>query len=553
MFSTAGLFANLKCPRAADCDRLNCLFSHADNIPPEPPLDIPLASSSSKPIVPAKRPTMPSPTSTAVRSPAIGEPPRKMVKLGGHTAVPAPQASKPTVGVPTLKIHPMQSQVPIATRQSMLKVIYERFRELYSSILPANPTLASEHALRQEEELYNSSSKAGYSMAVIHYAGQIKRRPKPTNINHDSVGTKADIAARAEQKKSLKALTLTKANLQRYVHPIDVLSSWGYIVDIPQGPGGDVSSMDGQTVKCERCCNNFMVLAPPGDDCTFHWGKLHTTRINGERARVRTCCGKTASESEGCTTGPHVFYESDPLVLHSRHPFSFLPSRSPDRKTLDVIALDCEMIYTTGGMRVARVSLIDGAGATIFDEFVKMDEGVAVLDYNTRFSGVKPEHLQRATHDLAGIREKLHALMDEETILVGHALDNDLKTLRIVHRTCVDTALLFPHPHGAPYRKALRDLTREHLGVVIQQSSSNGHSSAEDASVTLDLVRWHFLNRPPPKYKSPAAVGTTASPTPVSARAAVSPASPSVAPASMSIARSSPLGGPLPLASSSAC
>ena len=46
----------------------------------------------------------------------------------------------------------------------MLKVLYDRFRDLYSSILPSNPTLASEHALRQEEELYKSSSKAGYSM-----------------------------------------------------------------------------------------------------------------------------------------------------------------------------------------------------------------------------------------------------------------------------------------------------------------------------------------------------------------------------------------------------
>ncbi|KAL1743763.1 hypothetical protein HDZ31DRAFT_83208 [Schizophyllum fasciatum] len=504
MFSTTGLFGKLKCPLGANCEGVNCIFVHGD-VPPEPPLDIPVAqpaSSSTKPTVPAKRPTMPSPTSSTARVPSVSakEPPRKMVKLGGRTAVPAPQGAQPTTGVPTLKVHPMQSQVPIATRQSMLKVIYERFRELYSSILPLNPTLASEHALRQEEELYQSSSRAGYSMTVIQYAGQIKKRPKPTHINHDSVGTKADIVARIEQKKSLKGLTLTRANLERYVHPVDDLAAWGYITDIPDGPGGDAPSMEGQTMRCERCGDAFTVCATPvAEDCTFHWGRLRTTNINGERARVRTCCAKTDAESAGCTTGAHVFYDTDPVVLHARHPFSFLPPRSaPQRTTLDVIALDCEMIYTTGGMRVARVSLINGAGATIFDDFVKMDEGVEVLDYNTRFSGIKPAHLARATHDLAGIRERLHDLMDAESILVGHALENDLKTLRIVHHRCVDTALLFPHGSGAPYRKALRDLAREHLGVVIQQSSTDGHSSAEDASVTLDLVRWHLLNRPPP-------------------------------------------------------
>ncbi|KAL1731028.1 hypothetical protein EV714DRAFT_283738 [Schizophyllum commune] len=506
MFSSAGLFSRLRCPRGADCDRTNCVFAHGD-VQPDPPLDIPVAqpaTNSTKPTVPAKRPTMPSPTSSTARVPPLSakEPPRKMLKLGGRTAVPVPQPAQPTAGVPTLKIHPMQSQVPIATRQSMLKVLYDRFRDLYSSILPSNPTLASEHALRQEEELYKSSSKAGYSMTVIQYAGQIKKRPKPTHISHDSVGTKADIAARAEQKKSLKALTLTRANLERYVHPVEVLAQWGYITAIPEGPGGDASTMEGQTMKCERCGDKFTVQATPGaEECTFHWGRLRTMNVSGERARVRTCCAKTDSESGGCTTGAHVFYDTDPVVLHARHPFSFLPPRAaPQRTALDVIALDCEMIYTTGGMRVARVSLIDGAGATIFDDFVKMDEGVKVLDYNTRFSGIRPEHLERATHDLAGIRERLHALMDADSILVGHALENDLKTLRIIHHRCVDTALLFPHGSGAPYRKALRDLAREHLGVVIQQSTTAGHSSAEDASVTLDLVRWHLLNRQPPKY-----------------------------------------------------
>ena len=46
---------------------------------------------------------------------------------------------------------------------------------------------------------------------------------------------------------------------------------------------------------------------------------------------------------------------------------------------LDIVALDCEMIYTTGGMRVARVSVVDSAGKEIYDEFVRMDDGVEVM------------------------------------------------------------------------------------------------------------------------------------------------------------------------------
>ena len=59
-----------------------------------------------------------------------------------------------------------------------------------------------------------------------------------------------------------------------------------------------------------------------------------------------------------------------------------MPSRGTSRNAktkLDVAALDCEMVYTTGGMRVARVSVIDGVGKEVFDELIKMDEGVEVV------------------------------------------------------------------------------------------------------------------------------------------------------------------------------
>ena len=65
--------------------------------------------------------------------------------------------------------------------------------------------------------------------------------------------------------------------------------------------------------------------------------------------------------------------------LHSRHPFSFLASENSSTAVLDVVALDCEMIYTTGGFRVGRVSIVDGSGKEVFDQLVRMDDGVHVM------------------------------------------------------------------------------------------------------------------------------------------------------------------------------
>ncbi len=77
-----------------------------------------------------------------------------------------------------------------------------------------------------------------------------------------------------------------------------------------------------------------------------------------------------------------MFYESDPSALHARHSFSFLSSTTSAQ---EIVALDCEMIYTTGGMRVARVSVVDGMGAEVFDELVRMDDGVYVLSVLSSF------------------------------------------------------------------------------------------------------------------------------------------------------------------------
>lgn len=104
------------------------------------------------------------------------------------------------------------------------------------------------------------------------------------------------------------------------------------------------------------------------------------TFSSGERVRILECCSKPATEPGGCVRGRHVFYETDPNDLHARYPFSLLKPASLSRSThLPVIALDCEMVYTTGGMRVARVSCVDGGGTPVLDEFVKMDEGVDVM------------------------------------------------------------------------------------------------------------------------------------------------------------------------------
>ena len=58
---------------------------------------------------------------------------------------------------------------------------------------------------------------------------------------------------------------------------------------------------------------------------------------------------------------------------------------------------------------------------------------------------------------LESVRRTLNRLIGADTILIGHALDNDLRAPHLVHRQVVDSAAL-PYPWGPPHRRALRDL-----------------------------------------------------------------------------------------------
>jgi len=44
----------------------------------------------------------------------------------------------------------------------MLKTLYDHFLILYHKILPSNPSLAADHAIKQEEEVYKKSTKTTY-------------------------------------------------------------------------------------------------------------------------------------------------------------------------------------------------------------------------------------------------------------------------------------------------------------------------------------------------------------------------------------------------------
>jgi hypothetical protein len=85
------------------------------------------------------------------------------------------------------------------------------------------------------------------------------------------------------------------------------------------------------------------------------------------------------------------------------------------------------------------------------------------------------------------VQEEVAAIL-KDRILVGHSLKNDLAALLLKHpfRMCRDLAHFRPLQRRSGKPTALRYLTNEHLGVVIQDGE---HSSTVDAKATMLLFQ----------------------------------------------------------------
>lgn len=140
--------------------------------------------------------------------------------------------------------------------------------------------------------------------------------------------------------------------------------------------------------------------------------------------------------------------------------------------------------------QLARCSLVSYDGDVAYDKFIKPP--VAVTDYRTPWSGIRPRDLHRATPYKEARAEILRLVRGK--ILVGHAIHNDLKVLNYNHPKDLtrDTSRipLLNVKAGFDERQvvSLKRLTKALFNRDIQ-AGRKGHSSVEDAKATMELYK----------------------------------------------------------------
>lgn len=173
-----------------------------------------------------------------------------------------------------------------------------------------------------------------------------------------------------------------------------------------------------------------------------------------------------------------------------------------------MVAIDCEMVGTGPKGHVsslARCSVVNYDGDVLYDEYILPPSHI--VDYRTRWSGIRKQHMVNATPFKVARGQILKLLAGK--IVVGHAIHNDFKALQYFHPKSLtrDTSHI-----PALNRKAdcpenatvsLKQLTKKLLNRDIQ-AGRGGHSSVEDAQATMELyklveVEWeeHLAQNPP--------------------------------------------------------
>ncbi|KAH3684625.1 hypothetical protein WICPIJ_004381 [Wickerhamomyces pijperi] len=373
---------------------------------------------------------------------------------------------------------------PVHQRLTYLSALSAAFKE--QGIPQPN-----KNAIEKEFEIAQKSSKLVYDSNMKKFIRSVKKGE--FKLDQEEEKEKRKKKKKDETKEISESLnSLDEYNkLKKLVHSEQVLLKENFITSIPETRSDPTLA----SRVCNRCKTSFQGKNQTNTSCSFHERKKYKSSSN---AKHWECCDQIVGESQGCKSADfHVFKVSTAQELHDLIPFVKTPSfKHKLENKHKMIGLDCEMGYTTKGLELIRLTIVDylDPKVTLFDELIKPSG--KILDLNTLWSGVTsiPDNAKTLNQLHKELFEgssdgKKQALITDETVIVGHGLENDLNALRIVHPLVVDSSLLYPK--GLDWKYSLKDLSMLINGVNIQ-SGNAGHSSEEDSIAAINVIKGYI-------------------------------------------------------------
>lgn len=344
----------------------------------------------------------------------------------------------------------------------------------------------------------NDNSKKNLGTTPEIENGNVNVSGTGTNV----LNTESTDDSYIDQFNELKDLCIPLSKLQRH----------NYVVNIPTVPSPDYKLPN--LTDCSHCGIKFNIDEISNNViCKFHPGKIQTTTYenlnkgkkiygNDYTNKSFSCCNEPVGSNQGCQTlNHHVYKFKDAIDLHLSKNFIDIKSLRNNlnidsnsksqllrNEKIKAIGLDCEMCYTDKGFEIMKISVVDFKTEKKLIDSIVHPDGDLIIDLNSHVSGVYEITKNALTFDELLI--KLAYMSDENTIIVGHGLENDLNVLRLIYPNIVDTAILFSENKVDPRRKdPLKKIAWNYLSENIQ---GREHDSLEDAVVPVRIVKKHI-------------------------------------------------------------
>ncbi|KAJ0108557.1 rna exonuclease [Diaporthe amygdali] len=213
--------------------------------------------------------------------------------------------------------------------------------------------------------------------------------------------------------------------------------------------------------------------------------KYHDGRFNG---RIWTCCRSRPYDQPCKAATEHEPATYEPGELERLYRYYITPAVSPFSPMCHAVAIDCEMgTGMTHDSLCIRVSVIDYFTAEVLiDKLVFPDE--PLLNYNTRFSGVTYGQMNRARSlgdcffGIAEAREAIWQFVGPDTIVVAHSGQNDLTSLRWLHKNIVDTQLVESLPVMKLEKEAREKEAEEKMAREAEARQTQGDEPMDKAA-----------------------------------------------------------------------
>uniref|UniRef100_A0AC35U001 Exonuclease domain-containing protein n=1 Tax=Rhabditophanes sp. KR3021 TaxID=114890 RepID=A0AC35U001_9BILA len=163
--------------------------------------------------------------------------------------------------------------------------------------------------------------------------------------------------------------------------------------------------------------------------------------------------------------------------------------RNIDASVCKVVAIHGDLIYTTGGLEIIGLYLVDSNFNLLLSETVPFRDRIVNSGYPNN-NNVRMSKIGNFSCTLKELQEKVNKLIDSQTLVIGYNLAPVLRALELDYSFCVDLSIATQFKNSIlPLKEYLFGLSQDINEIgVLRNNNENKKSTEKKASAYMAIM-----------------------------------------------------------------